>query len=66
MSEPGLRIGRSDRLEGPLERRVKPAAGAGASLAQGGFELGPTVLNGAEHGGIWGIGANLSEIGLLR
>src|SRR6516162_7103650 len=54
MSEPGLRIGGSDRLQGPLERRVKPAAGAGAGLAQGGFELGPALLNWVELGGIWG------------
>jgi hypothetical protein len=54
MSEPSLRIGGSDRLQGPLERRVEPAVGAGTGLAQGGFELGPALLDRVEMGGIRG------------
>jgi hypothetical protein len=54
MSEPSLRIGGSDRLQRPLERRVKPAVGASTGLAQGSFELGPAVLNWIEPGGNMG------------
>ncbi len=52
MSEPGLRIGGRDCIQGPPERCVEPAAGAGAGLAQGGFELGPALFDRVEVGGI--------------
>ena len=54
MSEPGLRIGGSDCLEGSLERCVKRVAGARAGLAQGSFELGPALLDRIELGRIRG------------
>ena len=45
MGEPGLRIGRGDRLQRLLEGWVECLAGAGLGLTQDGFELGPALLD---------------------
>jgi hypothetical protein len=58
MSEPSLRIGRSDRLQCPLERRVKPAAGASTAWRRAVLSLAQQCSIGLDPGEYGGSGSS--------